>query len=133
MKRESGNSAEEAAKEYRETGERLGAAYRFGVPIAFGTGATEGIAKYTRGTLSMSWVDSYAAAGISPRAILQMMTVNAARLFGVEDTRGAIKPGMAADIIATPANPLEDIQALKRVNFVMKDGAIFRNEPEARP
>jgi len=35
---------------------------------------------------------------------------------------------MAADIIATPANPLEDIQALKRVNFVMKDGVVFKDE-----
>lgn len=131
--RESGSTAEEAAKEYRDTGERIAAAYRLGVPIAFGTDATEGIPKYTRGTLSMSWVDSYVAAGIPPRAILQMMTVNAARLLGVERTRGAIKPGMAADIIATPANPLEDIQALKRVNFVMKDGVIIRNEAEARP
>jgi imidazolonepropionase-like amidohydrolase len=126
--RESGSSPEEAAKEYRDTGERLGAAYKLGVPIAFGTDATEGIPKHTRGTLSMSWVDSYAAAGIPPRAILQMMTVNAARLLGVEGTRGTLKPGMAADIIATPANPLEDIQALKRVNFVMKDGVVFKEE-----
>jgi imidazolonepropionase-like amidohydrolase len=131
--RELGLTAEEAAKEYRDTGERLGAAYKLGLPIAFGTDAGEAIPKYTRGTLAMVWVDSYAAAGISPRAILQMMTVNAARLLGVERTRGTLKPGMAADIIAAPANPLEDIQALKRVNFVMKDGVVFRNESAARP
>ncbi|MET0647755.1 MAG: hypothetical protein ABW208_14155 [Pyrinomonadaceae bacterium] len=51
----------------------------------------------------------------------------------VERERGRIRPGMAADIIAAPADPLADIQALKRVNFVMKDGAVFRNEAEARP
>jgi imidazolonepropionase-like amidohydrolase len=131
--RELGSSPEEAAKEYRATGERLGAAYRLGVPIAFGTDAAAASPNYTRGTLSISWVDSYAAAGIPPRALLRMMTVNAARLLGVESARGAIRPGMAADIIATPANPLEDIQALKRVNFVMKDGVVFRNESAARP
>lgn len=131
--RELGLTAEEAAKEYRDTGERLGAAYKLGLPIAFGTDAGEAVPNYTRGTLAMVWVDSYAAAGIPPRAILQMMTVNAARLLGVEGTRGTLKPGMAADIIAAPANPLEDIQALKRVNFVMKDGVVFRNETEARP
>ena len=131
--RELGSSAEEAAREYRDTGERLGAAYRLGVPIAFGTDAGEALPNYTRGTLSMLWVDSYAAAGVPPRAILQMMTVNAARLLGVERDRGAIRPGMAADIVATPANPLEDIQALKRVSFVMKDGVVIRNESAARP
>jgi imidazolonepropionase-like amidohydrolase len=131
--RELGSTAEEAAKEYRTTGERLGAAYKLGATIAFGTDAAMAIPKYTRGTLSMSWIDSYVAAGMPPRAILQAMTVNAARLFGVERERGALKPGMAADIIAAPADPLEDIQALKRVHFVMKDGVVFKHESESRP
>ena len=131
--RELGLSAEDAAKEYRDTGARLAAAYKLGVPIAFGTDAPAAIPNYTRGTLSLGWVDSYVAAGIPPRAILQMMTINAARLFGVERNRGAIKPGMAADIIATPANPLEDIQTLKRVIFVMKDGTVIKHESVARP
>ncbi len=131
--RENGLSPEEAAKEYRDTGERLAAAYKSGATIAFGTDAAEQIPKYTRGTLSMSWIDSYVASGIPARAILQMMTVNAARLLGVERERGTLKPGMAADIIATPANPLEDIQTLKRVNFVMKDSVVIKNETGARP
>jgi imidazolonepropionase-like amidohydrolase len=131
--RELGSSEEEAAKEYRDTGERLAAAYKAGATIAFGTDAAMAVPKYTRGTLAMSWIDSYAAAGIPAPALLRMMTVNAARLFGVESARGRLVPDMAADIIATPANPLEDIQALKRVNFVMKDGAVFKNEAEARP
>ena len=57
-----------------------------------------------------------------------MMTINAARLLGVENERGAIKPGLAADIIATAANPLDDIDALKEVSFVMKDGRIIGHE-----
>jgi imidazolonepropionase-like amidohydrolase len=126
--RELGLSAEDAAKEYRDTGARLGAAHRLGAAIAFGSDAGAAVPDHTRGTLAMSWIDSYAAAGLPPRAILQAMTVNAARLLGVERERGQIKPGMAADIIATPANPLEDIQTLKRVSFVMKDGVVFRNE-----
>jgi len=43
-----------------------------------------------------------------------MMTTNAARLLGVEQRRGALKPGLAADIIATADNPLEDPAALKK-------------------
>jgi imidazolonepropionase-like amidohydrolase len=56
------------------------------------------------------------------------MTTNAARLLGVEATRGAIRPGMYADIIATQGDPLEDVNALKRVDFVMKDGALIKDE-----
>jgi imidazolonepropionase-like amidohydrolase len=55
------------------------------------------------------------------------MTTNAARLLGVDKERGSITPGMAADILATPENPLDSIQTLKRVNFVMKDGQIIKN------
>jgi imidazolonepropionase-like amidohydrolase len=54
------------------------------------------------------------------------MTINAARLLGVEKERGSIQPGMAADLIATPDDPLENLNTLKKVNFVMKDGNIIR-------
>jgi imidazolonepropionase-like amidohydrolase len=47
-------------------------------------------------------------------------------LLRIEKVRGAIAQGFAADIIATPANPLENIQALRRVMFVMKDGKVVR-------
>ena len=50
----------------------------------------------------------------------------AARLLGVDKERVAIRPKMAADLIATTGNPLVDIHALKRVSFVMKDGRIVR-------
>jgi imidazolonepropionase-like amidohydrolase len=74
----------------------------------------------------MLWIDSYVAAGLPPKAILQAMTVTAARLLGVEGQRGAIRPGLAADLIAVPGDPLADIQTLKRVSFVMKDGRVIR-------
>ena len=55
-----------------------------------------------------------------------MMTTDAARLLGVEGERGAVRAGLYADLIATPDNPLMDIQALQRVDFVMKNGAVVR-------
>jgi imidazolonepropionase-like amidohydrolase len=55
-----------------------------------------------------------------------MMTTNAANLLGVEKERGAIKTGMYADIIATTENPLDNINALKKVSFVMKNGEVIR-------
>jgi imidazolonepropionase-like amidohydrolase len=55
-----------------------------------------------------------------------MMTTNAARLLGVEKERGAIRPGMAADIVAARGNPDQDILALESVVFVMKDGRVIK-------
>jgi imidazolonepropionase-like amidohydrolase len=46
----------------------------------------------------------------------------------IEATQGAIRPGMYADIIATQGDPLEDVGALKQVSFVMKYGAIVKDE-----
>ncbi|HKG13381.1 MAG TPA: amidohydrolase family protein [Pyrinomonadaceae bacterium] len=121
-------SPEGAAAEYRDEIDRLRAGHRAGATIAFGTDAIDEIQKYTRGTQAMMWVDSYVAAGLAPRDILKAMTTNAARLLGVEKERGAIAPGMYADIVATPADPLEDIGALKQVSFVMKHGAVVKDE-----
>ena len=120
--------AEGAAAEHREEIDRLRAAYKLGVPIAFGTDAIHDLPDYTRGTQALTWLDSYVAAGMTPAAILKALTSTPARLLGVEAARGAIRPGLAADIIATPANPLDDVGALKRVSFVMKNGAVVKNE-----
>ena len=106
--------------------ERLKQAYAAGVTIAFGTDVMVDMPGETRGTLAVEYIDGFVEAGIPAKAILQIMTVNAAKLLGVQDVRGAIAPGMAADIIATPGNPLESIHALKRVVFVMKNGVVHR-------
>jgi imidazolonepropionase-like amidohydrolase len=115
-----------AKVEYAQEVDRLRAGVRAGVTIAFGTDAIHALPGYDRGKLAMMWVDSYKAAGMSTRAILQAMTVNGARLLGVEKERGAIQPGLAADIISVAGNPADDIGALKQVNFVMKDGRIVK-------
>jgi imidazolonepropionase-like amidohydrolase len=54
------------------------------------------------------------------------MTTRAAALLRVEHERGSLRVGMAADLVATPVNPLLDINGLKRINFVMKEGEIWR-------
>jgi imidazolonepropionase-like amidohydrolase len=56
------------------------------------------------------------------------MTTNAARLLGVDKDRGFLRVGQAADIIATADNPLEKIDTLKHVVFVMKDGTMIKCE-----
>jgi len=106
--------------------DRLKRAYKIGVPMAFGTDAFFDVPNETRGTLAISYLDSYTEAEIPAKYILQMLTTNAANLVGVEKQRGAIKAGMFADIIATPENPLDNINTLKKVSFVMKNGKVIR-------
>lgn len=104
----------------------LGRAHQSGVTLAFGTDVVFSLPGETHGTLALGFIDSYVDAGIPAKAILESMTVNTARLLGVEGERGSIRPGLAADLVATPGNPLEDIQSLKRITFVMKDGKVIR-------
>jgi imidazolonepropionase-like amidohydrolase len=111
-----------AREEYTQEIDRLKSAYKKGVPIAFGTDVITQLPGMNRGTTSLQWIDSYVAAGLPAKDIVLAMTTTAARALGVERERGSIREGLAADIIATPGNPLDDITALKRVAFVMKDG-----------
>ena len=106
--------------------DRLKRAYKIGVTLAFGSDLIFWASDETRGTWTISQIDSFVEAGIPPRAILAAMTTNAAQLLGVEKARGAIKPGLFADIIATPENPLDNISTLKQVSFVMKNGKVFK-------
>lgn len=108
--------------------DRLRRAYKVGVTMAYGTDVIDDVAGQTRGTESMTGIDPWVEAGIPPKVILQAMTINAARLLGVDKKRGALRQGLAADIIATPENPLENINTLKRVSFVMKNGVTIRSK-----
>ncbi|HLL14845.1 MAG TPA: amidohydrolase family protein [Pyrinomonadaceae bacterium] len=117
----------EAAKRFYERGvDRLSRAHKIGVTLAFGSDLVFYAPDETRGTWSISLVDVFVKAGIPPADILRAFIPNAARLLGVERARGAISAGQFADIIATPENPLEQISTLKRVNFVMKNGKVFK-------
>jgi imidazolonepropionase-like amidohydrolase len=107
--------------------ERVRRAHRLGVTMAFGSDIFFAPEGYTRGSFAASYADGYAEAGLSPADILRLMITNPARLLGVEAERGAIRPGLAADLIATPDDPLQDAAtALKRVTFVMKEGQVVK-------
>jgi imidazolonepropionase-like amidohydrolase len=108
--------------------DRLKRAYQIGVTMAFGTDVFISVSGENRGTLAAEYVDSWVDAGVPNKDTLRAMTINAARLLGVDKDRGTIKPGLAADIIATPINPLDDIRAVRKVSFVMKDGSVFKSE-----
>ncbi len=108
--------------------DRLKRAHQIGVTMAYGTDVIFTLPGEARGTLAAEYVNSWVEAGVPAKDTLQAMTLNAARLLGVDGERGAIKPGLAADIIAMPENPLENIQAVRKVSFVMKDGNVFKGE-----
>lgn len=105
--------------------ERFRAAVEAGAKIAFGSDA--GV--YPHGDnarqfrLMVTW-------GMTPLQAIQASTIENARLFGHEDEIGSIAPGKAADIIAVDSDPLKDIQALEDVDFVMKDGVVYRHDLE---
>jgi imidazolonepropionase-like amidohydrolase len=116
-----------AAKSFHEVFiDRLKRAFKVGVTMAYGTDVFFAVEGQTRGTLAISFIDSFVEAGVPAKDTLRIMTTNAARLLGVDKQRGAIKVGQAADIIATPENPLDNIQTLKQVSFVMKNGKVFK-------
>jgi imidazolonepropionase-like amidohydrolase len=62
--------------------------------------------------------------GLTPAQVLRAATVTAAELIDAPD-RGRLVPGLLADIIGVPGNPLEDITVTQHVGFVMKGGKVF--------
>ena len=121
-------SEEENAKAFHtKLIKRLKRVYEGGVKIAFGSDIMVDIANETRGTVALSYIDSFVEAGIPASDILKIMTINAAQLLGIEKVRGTIAQGMFCDLIATEDNPLENIMALKTVSFVMKNGVVYKN------
>ena len=106
--------------------DRLRRAQKIGVTMAYGTDATDIIPGQTRGTIAMSGIDPWIEAKIPAQVLLQAMTANAARLLGVDKDRGFLRVGQAADIIATPDNPLDKVETLKHVVFVMKNGNVIK-------
>jgi imidazolonepropionase-like amidohydrolase len=101
-------------------------AHKIGVTLVFGPDVIFSTAEYPRGRLSIETIADWKAAGIPPLVILQALTSNAAKLLGVEKTRGALRAGMRADIIAVYDNPLDKIETLEKVGFVMKNGKVFK-------
>jgi imidazolonepropionase-like amidohydrolase len=63
---------------------------------------------------------------MTPMQALQAATITGADLLGLKGKVGELAPGQFADIIAVPGDPLADIRVMQRVQFVMKDGEIYK-------
>ncbi len=66
--------------------------------------------------------------GMQPMDAIQSATSRAAAMLDMEGKLGVVAPGAYADIIAVNADPLRDINVLENVQFVMKDGEVFRSK-----
>ena len=93
-----------------------------GVKIAFGTDAG-----------GFSWDEPIAQEfgrmvefGMSPMDAIRAATSRAADLLDMTGDLGVIAPGAYADVIAVNGDPLRDVNVLKDVRFVMKDGSVFK-------
>jgi imidazolonepropionase-like amidohydrolase len=92
-----------------------------GVKMSFGTDA--GVCAYGTSGKQFAFMVKY---GMTPMQAIQAATSNAADLLGHSSEIGSIKPGKFADIIAVTGDPLTDIRLLENVQFVMKDGRIYK-------
>jgi imidazolonepropionase-like amidohydrolase len=72
-------------------------------------------------------------AGLSPLRIVQASTQHAAVLCGQSATLGVLAPGRRADLIVVDGDPLADLDALRRIRIVIKDGRLTRRTEDAVP
>ena len=108
--------------------DRLSRAYKIGVKLTFSTDTVTEMPNETRADMYYDYLAVWRAAGVPPAEILKAMTTYPAELLRIQKERGAITTGLYADIIAMPASPLADVESLRKVNFVMKSGAVIRND-----
>jgi imidazolonepropionase-like amidohydrolase len=122
-----------SSEAYQRTVDGLKNAYQNKVPLTFSTDADYWVEGKTRGELCLEFIKTWKDAGIPNADILRAMTITGYKVSETEQTRGPIKAGYFADVIAVPGNPLEDIETLKRVQFVMKDGLVFKKDGVMTP
>jgi imidazolonepropionase-like amidohydrolase len=119
---------------FKDTVAKLQSAHANKVPLTFSTDMdywndrmkTDKGEWMTRGELTINFLQTWKAAKIPAADVLKALTITGYQAADVIRERGPIKVGMFADFIAVPGNPLEDIDAVRNVQFVMKNGQVFK-------
>jgi imidazolonepropionase-like amidohydrolase len=115
------------AKKALEIGPKIqntfGKAYKAGVKIAFGTDA--GVYKHGQNWKEFVYMTE---AGMPAIEAIQAATWNAADLMGTQSILGSIEKNKLADIIAVDGDPIKNIEVMGKVNFVMKDGVVYKTK-----
>jgi len=123
----------QAQERYKRQEEGLRNAWANHVKMAFSTDADYYIPGMTRGQVVIDFLKSWKDAGIPAREILKIMTVNGYQVADIYDRRGPVRTGLPADLIAVRANPLENIDTLRDVRCVLKDGVFFKKDGTMTP
>ncbi len=103
--------------------EKFQAAARAGVNLAFGSDA--GVYPHGQNGRQFAYMVDW---GLTPMKAIQAATIGNAKLFGITKDRGSLSVGKRADIIAVDGDPMDDIRALEDVDFVMKDGVVYKRD-----
>ena len=114
------NGQEPAPKSVQDNRAAFREAMKVGVPICMGGD----VGVFTHGK---NWLEMEAMqhAGMAPAAVLAAATSGNAKILRLSD-RGAIKPGLLADLVAVDGDPTKDVSAVEHVRLVMKGGEIVR-------
>ena len=107
----------------------IASAARHGVPIAMGTDA--GAPGVHHGRNADEVRRMITDAGLSSEEAIFAATLGAARLLDMDGAIGSLTPGKYADIVAMTSDPLRDPKAFNAIGFVMKGGAVVKNEKVA--
>lgn len=105
-----------------------GRAWRDGIKLA--TGTDMGVSSSENSLLELK---IFVESGVPTNETIKAATMNGAEAIGVQSKLGQIRPGFLADLIATKGNPIENINALDDVRFVMKDGVVYKSEYKDLP
>jgi len=97
-------------------------AHAAGVKIAFGTDS--GVSAHGDNAREFELM---VEGGMPPMKAIQSATREAARLLKIDDRLGTLEEKKLADVVAVEGNPLDDIKAMRRVVFVMKEGVVFKD------
>jgi imidazolonepropionase-like amidohydrolase len=96
-------------------------AHKGGVKIAFGTDS--GVSAHGDNAQEFALM---VEAGMRPIDAILSATANAADLLNITDELGSITAGKKADIVAVTGDPLDNISLMQNVDFVMKDGTVYK-------
>jgi imidazolonepropionase-like amidohydrolase len=116
------NGQEPAPESIQQNRRAFQRAMKAGVKICMG--GDVGVFAHGKNWLEM---EAMQRAGMPAAEVMIAATSGNAGIFHLAD-RGQVKPGLLADLVAMPADPTGDVSAVEHVNFVMKGGAVVRND-----